>query len=110
MPHDYQDPANKARALQANRLTMLDDAESEALRELERIRSAKAAVEAERAKAAELRAEAAAVAARQGISEERAMRRLRQEDRAAGRSDGPVDTSKMTREQYLAYRQEKHGF
>lgn len=110
MPHDHQDPHAKARAARADRLAMLSDAESEAKRELERIRNAKAAVEAERDAENELRAEAAAMAERQGISQDRALRRLRDEDRAGGRGDGPVDVSKMSREQYLEHRRKTHGF
>lgn len=85
----------------------LADFESAAKQELARIQAARAELAQAIAAEEQADAEAATLAAAQGLPIDIARQRIA---KARGQQPGGDDTSKMSREDYLAYRQRKHGF
>ncbi len=84
----------------------LEDVESSTRQELQRLERERAALDAELAAEDQAAAEAAQLAAKSGLPVDVARARIAKE------RGGPetTDTAKMSREQYLEYRRDKHGF
>lgn len=85
----------------------LEAAESSLKSELARVQNQRQELAAELEKEAEREGEAAKLAAVQGIPLDLARRRIEKE---RGAPDHGGDAAKMSREEYLAYRQKVHGF